>query len=565
MHGLIEDIGIVVVVATIIGLITHRLKQPIILGYLIAGVVVGPQIGPQLVTDPENIEVISEIGLILLLFIIGLELDLNSLLTSGKRLAVVGVGQFVLCALLGLAVFSASGFNGGEGGLDVLYVALLCALSSTAIVIKSLNDKFELDTLHGKLSVGILIIQDLWAIIILALQPNFNNFQFSIVGLAILKSVLLVGVGFLISKYILKNIFESISKSPEMVVSVSIGWAVLVAGTAGLIGLSKEMGALIAGVSISTFPYSIHVTAKTLPLRDFFLTLFFVSLGMEIIAPETSVVLTSLGLSLFIIISRFVSILPLALKTGASLRTSFISSLNLAQLSEFSLVVASIGLSLGHIHELTFATLIYTMAFTSIISSYLIKYNYQIYHQFEHLLERFRLPGQRTGQAELGEQHAYPVVILGYHRGAQSLVESLSDQYPHMLKKILVMDFNVETLRELQARQVAGVFGDISHLDTLEHAHLRQAEVIISTIPDVLLKGVNNLALVKTCRTLAPNASIIATADLPEQVRELKYAGANEVILPYSMAGEYLANYLGTVIADRLELNETLPGDTVSA
>ena len=556
MHGLIEDIGIVVVVATIIGLITHKLKQPIILGYLIAGVIVGPQIGPPLVIEPENIEIISEIGLILLLFIIGLELDLSSLITSGKRLAVVGIGQFVICVLLGLAVFSFSGVNSGQGGLDVLYVALLCALSSTAIVIKSLNDKFELDTLHGKLSVGILIIQDLWAIVILALQPNFNNFQVSIIGLAILKSVLLVGAGFLVSKYILKNIFESISKSPEMVVSVSIGWAALVAGAAGVIGLSKEMGDLIAGVSISTFPYSIHVTAKTLPLRDFFLTLFFVSLGMEIIAPESTVILASLGLTVFIIISRMVSILPLALKTGASLRTAFISSLNLAQLSEFSLVVASIGLGLGHIQELTFAILIYTMVFTSIISSYLIKYNYQIYHQVEHLLERFRLPGRGAVHSEAGEHSAYPIVILGYHRGAQSLVETLSEQHPHLLDTILEMDFNVEALRELQSRQVVGIFGDISHLDTLEHAHLREAEVIISTIPDVLLKGINNLALVKTCRTLAPNATVIATADLPEQVRELKHAGANEVILPYSMAGEYLANYLGTVIADRLELVE---------
>jgi voltage-gated potassium channel Kch len=347
-----------------------------------------------------------------------------------------------------------------------------------------------------------------------------------------------------------------------MVVSVSIGWAALFAGVAGSIGLSQEMGALIAGVSISTFPYSIHVTAKTLPLRDFFLTLFFVSLGMAIIAPETSVILASLGLSAFIIVSRFASILPLALKTGSSLRTAFISSLNLAQLSEFSLVVASIGLGLGHIQELTIAILIYTMAFTSVISSYLIKYNYQIYHQFEHLLERLRWSGRHAALSEAGEPEVHPIVILGYHRSAQSLVETLSEQYPQVLDKILVVDFNLETLRELQTRRVAGIFGDISHLDTLEHAHLQQAEVIISAIPDALLKGVNNLALVKACRVLAPNATLIATADLPEQVRELKHAGANEVILPYSMAGEYLANYLGTVIADRLELDEPLPHGT---
>ena len=151
MHGLLEDIGIAVIVATIMGIITHRLKQPIILGYLIAGVIIGPEIGRQLITDPENIAVISEIGLILLLFIIGLELNLKSLISSGKQLFIVGVGQFILCVLLGLIVFSLSGFGFTEGNLEVLYLALLCALSSTAIVVKSLNDKFELDTLPGRI------------------------------------------------------------------------------------------------------------------------------------------------------------------------------------------------------------------------------------------------------------------------------------------------------------------------------------------------------------------------------------------------------------------------------
>lgn len=550
MHHLIEDIGIVIIVATIIGIITHRLKQPIILGYLIAGIIVGPEIGRQLITEPENIEIISEIGLILLLFIIGLELNLKSIISSGKQLMVVGLGQFIICALLGWLTFSMLVSGSGEGSLVVLYLSLLCALSSTAIVVKSLNDKFELDTLHGKVSVGVLIVQDLWAIIILAFQPNFQDLHIALVGMAIIKSLLLVTAGFLISKYVLRYIFESVSKSPEMVVSISLGWAALVAAVAGWMGLSKEMGALIAGISISTFPYSIHVTAKTLPLRDFFLTLFFVSLGMKIIAPQTDVILYSLGLLCFITLSRFASVLPLLLFTGAGLRTAFISSLNLSQLSEFSLVVASIGLGLGHIPEEIFAILIYTMAFTSIVSSYFIKYNNQIYHAFEHVLKRW---GIRTGslQEEGGPHQAYPIVILGYHRGAQSLLEAISEQYPDLLEKILVVDFNLEVLKQLQSMQIAGVFGDISHPDTLEHAHIEGAEIIVSTIPDILLKGTNNLQLVKICRSLAPEALIVATADLPEGVESLKVAGANEVILPYSMAGEFLARYIGDMLESR--------------
>jgi Kef-type K+ transport system membrane component KefB len=437
-------------------------------------------------------------------------------------------------------------------------LALLCALSSTAIVVKSLNDKFELDTLPGRLSVGVLIIQDLWAIIILAFQPNFNDLQFSIIGLAIVKSVLLVVAGFLISKYVLQNIFESVSKSPEMVVSISLGWCALVAGAAGWLDLSIEMGALIAGVSISTFPYSIHVTAKTLPLRDFFLTLFFISLGMEIIVPETQIILTSLGIGLFILFSRFASVLPILLWTGAGLRTAFIASLNLSQLSEFALVVASIGVSLGHIQEGIFAVLIYTMAFTSVISSYFIKYNHQIYHAFEHFLDGLGLNAVRATDAESPESHIYPIIIVGYHRGAKSLIEVISQNYPDLLDKILVIDFNLEVLKELKAINVAGLFGDISHMDTLEHAHIEEAQVILSTIPDLLLKGTNNYELVIACRNLAPNATIVATADLAEQTENLKAAGANEVLLPYSMAGEFLADYVENIVKDGHEMPDRL-------
>ncbi len=311
-------------------------------------------------------------------------------------------------------------------------------------------------------------------------------------------------------------------------------------------GLSREMGALIAGVSISTFPYSIHVTAKTLPLRDFFLTLFFVSLGMAIIAPEGGIIIQSLGIAVFIVFTRFVSVFPLVLSTGGGLRTAFISSLNLSQLSEFALVVSAIGVGLGHIHEELFATLIYTMAVTSILSSYFIKYNHQIYHSVEHLLDRVGiLKLVATGGAEVDKHQAYPVLILGYHSGAKSLLETIANKYPKLLDKILVIDFNLEALKELRAMRVAGVFGDIGHVDTLEHSHIAEADLIISTIPDVLLKGTNNLEIVKTCRNIAPNAAIVASADLAEQVEQLKNVGANEVVLPYSMAGESLAEYIG--------------------
>ncbi len=274
MHGILPEIGISILAATALGFIFQFFRQPVILGYLVAGALIGPEIGLKLVSNPVNIEVISEIGLILLLFIIGLELNPTKLLSSGRQLVYAGVGQFILCVFIGTGFFLLMGYDLGSGRIDALYLAVFCALSSTAIVVKLLYDKLELDTLPGRITLGILIFQDLWAILILALQPYFTDPRFYLVAIALGKSVVLLASGFLLSRYLMRWIFEKISKTPEMVVAMSIAWCAFMAGMGDWIGLSMEMGALIAGVAISTFPYSVHITAKVLPLRDFFLTLF---------------------------------------------------------------------------------------------------------------------------------------------------------------------------------------------------------------------------------------------------------------------------------------------------
>jgi Kef-type K+ transport system membrane component KefB len=282
MHELLPDIGVAVLAATLLGLVAHWTRQPIILGYLVAGALIGPRLGFSLVHDQASIEVISEMGLILLLFIIGLEMNVKALLASGRQLLIAGFGQFPLCALLGVGLFAALGYGLKGQSSDGLYLALMCGLSSTAVVVKLLYDKGELDTLPGRMTLGVLVIQDVFAIFILAFQPNFANPGVGPVVKAVVGTVVLLAAGFALSKYVLRRVFASIARAPEMVVAVSIGWCAAVAGAAGAMGLSKEMGALVAGLSIAAFPYSIHVTAKTLPLRDFFLTLFFVSLGMQI-------------------------------------------------------------------------------------------------------------------------------------------------------------------------------------------------------------------------------------------------------------------------------------------
>src|SRR5687768_2917419 len=349
MHHLLNDIGIAVLAATVLGLVAHCLRQPTILGYVIAGALIGPSMGFGLIHDAESIEIISEIGLILLLFIIGLELDVKALLAAGRQLIVAGFGQFLICVALGVGLFAALGYGLTGANSNGLYFALMCGLSSTAVVVKLLYDKGELDTLHGRMTLGILVIQDIYAIFVLAFQPNFANPSFGPILKAVGGTIVLLIVGFAVSKYALRWVFSSIARAPEMVVATSTGWCAAVCLLAAAMDLSKEMGALIAGLTIAAFPYSIHVTAKTLPLRDFFLTLFFVSLGMQIVAPKASMIGMVLLIILFTIVSRFLSIYPLLAFTGAGRRTAFITTLNLAQISEFSLVIAALGIGYNHL------------------------------------------------------------------------------------------------------------------------------------------------------------------------------------------------------------------------
>ena len=544
MHSIVPEIGIAILAATAMGFIFQLCRQPVILGYLVAGALIGPQIGFKLVSDPANIDVISEIGLILLLFIIGLELNPAKLLSSGKKLIYAGLGQFIFCVLLGLGFFVLLGYPLGGGRIEALYLSLFCALSSTAIVVKLLYDKFELDTLPGRISLGILIFQDLWAILILALQPNFMDPKLHLVALALGKGVLLLAVGFLLSRFALRWIFEKIAKTPEMVVAMSIAWCAFMAGLGSWIGMSMEMGALIAGAAIASLPYGVHVTAKVLPLRDFFLTLFFLSIGMKIPFPDAATLTMAALIVMFVIASRFLTIYPILQLSGSGRRTSFITSLNLAQISEFSLVVAALGVQYGHIQQSLMSLIIYAMAITSVLSSYFIKGNHALYLAFDRALTRMGFPSKASRETAEEEEDHYPIVLLGYHRSARAIVEKIEEAAPDLLEKILVVDFNLEVLKELENRRVKGVFGDISSMDTLDHAHIAGADVILSTIPDMLLKNTSNLSLVKTCRMLAPNALIMATADSAEQAEELKTSGANEVLLPYSLIGEAIVEML---------------------
>jgi Kef-type K+ transport system membrane component KefB len=504
----------------------------LILAYLIAGFFIGP-FCMKWVKSEESISVISELGLIFMLFMIGLEIDLKKIVRAGKVILFAAGGQLIGGVLFGLLFFVGIGLSMGNGHFDALYLCVACALSSTVIIVKVLYEKRELDTLPGRITLGVLVLQDIFAILFLAVQPSLDNLQISVVLLSIARVGVLVATALVLSRYVLPWLFHHIARRPELVLLGALAWCFLIGEVAERLHLSREMGSLVAGVSLSTFPYALDVTAKVTTLRDFFITLFFVALGMTIPVPSGSVISLALVIAVFTVVSRLVTtFLPLyLLKQG--LRASLLPALNLAQISEFSLVVIQTGVAAKHISMQTANAASFAFVILAVVSTFVIARSDQITRAAIGPLKRLGLRdldhGQDADHEGGGHGEARRIVILGFFRAASALLSEIEQQDKSLLGQISVVDFNPNVFRTLVQRGIHVVYGDISNVDTLTHAGVGKAEIIILSVPDSLLKGANNEKLVRHVRSLNPTAKIVATADLLADVDDQYKAGADYV------------------------------------
>ena len=552
---LISAIGISILAATILAYLGHLFKQPLLLAYIAAGAAIGPQFGFGLVRRMDDIVTIAEIGLILLLFMIGLELDLKKIKEAGKSLVVTGVFQFVLCALMGLGFFLLLGFTIGPpyqyrifgvkilgGEYDLIYLAVCISLSSTAIVVKLLYEKFELDTLAGRITLGVLVFQDIWAIVIMSVQPTLTRPNLVNLLRDFGEAAVLIIISLVLSKYLLGYLFRKIAKLPELILVASLAWCFFICGLANHFDLSLEMGALVAGVAISTFPYNMDIIAKIVSIRDFFITLFFVGLGMTIPNPLLNLGMLKLAgiAALFVIATRFFSIYPLLyfLKNGN--RVSLLASINLAQISEFSLVIAAIGLRSGHIVPDIQVLIVYIFVITSISSTYMIKWSHPLQKFLGRVLPKIGLKDIQDAPREEAPEAPKDVALLGFYRTASAFLKEIQNLSPELQERLLVVDLNPEVHRKLQAQGVKVAYGDISHLGTLHHAGLEEAKLVLSTIPDSILVGTNNFKLIKHIKGLSPQARIVVTAESPKAALKLYQEGADYVLLPHMLAGNHL-------------------------
>jgi hypothetical protein len=371
-----------------------------------------------------------------------------------------------------------------------------------------------------------------------------------------------VAGAWLLARFVLPAYFRVIAKSSELVVVSAMAWCFLVAGVAGWAGLSKEMGALMAGVVIASYPYGTEVISRVGGVRDFFLTLFFVALGLRIPEPSLPMVLTALGGVGAVVASRFIALYPLFAFLRLDTRTAGVVAINLAQISEFALVIFSLGAVYKHISPAANSLILYTVLMTAIISTYGILYNHAIATWLAEMLSAVGLrrwvgaaPAPRAAGAGAGgeeEDGSRDVFLLGVSREGLAFVQHLARNASALKDRLVAIDFNPEMLERLSAQGVENHYGDISNMATLEHAGIGRAAVVISGISDWFLKGTSNLQILRSARSLAPTARIIVTGDTPESAGQLYAAGADYVVMPSALTAEHLAIILADRSADSL-------------
>ncbi len=543
MANLLFDLGIIIIAATLLAFIARFLRQPLILGYLIAGIVIGPQV-LGLVKSYDTISVLSELGIAFLLFLVGLELDITKLRHFGAVSVLAGTGQVVFTFVVGYFIANALGFS----ALHSVYIALALTLSSTIMVVKLFSDKGELFTLHGRISLGILLVQDFVAVIALALLSGSASFTKESIAVSLFNGIGLLLIAILVGNFAVGYFFKTVAKNQELLFMSSLAWLFLFIMLSNFLKFSIAIGAFLAGIGLASLPYNLAIEGRIKSLRDFFVTLFFVTLGMQVaFAPLGSMLAAVVILSLFVLILNPVIVMLIMSLLGFKSRTSFLTGISLAQISEFSLVIAAVGLSIGQLSReiVSLVTVIAVVTFT--VSSYMITYDSFLLRVFSPWLKLF----EKLSKKEVALSFApkicnYEIILCGCNRIGRSVIETAKS----LRKALLVVDFDPEVVRRLARENVPAVYGDIGDNEILEKICIENAKFIISTVPDVK----DNETLIRKVREGNKKAVLIVTAEEIEEALRLYQIGADYVIMPHLLGGKHVSVLLHDSMKDLKKL-----------
>jgi len=531
MEEVLISISLIIGLSALLAIIARAIKQPPIIAYLIAGVIAGPLFFNLIGESNDIISLFAHIGVALLLFIVGLSLDFRLLKEIGKIAAIAGTLQVVLTTVLAYLICLWAGFP----QITALYVALALSFSSTIIAVKILSDKKEIDTLHGRISLGILIVQDLLAALALMAIPIIENkeglnsvfYQISLVF------ALIIGV-VLISTFVIQRFMNYLARNQEALFLFGIAWALILATIFDTLGFSLEIGALIAGISLASSKYTLELGSKIKPLRDFFVVLFFIFLGSQLASPVSLAMLKNAVLiSAFVLLGKPLIVMFILKIFGLKKRINFFTGISLAHVSEFSLILLLVGFKVGQISKEIMSLFVLVSIITMTLSSYGLYYSSFIFNKLSKVLSVFE---GRNKPKPAGKKEEYDIILFGYHRIGYKLLKSLKQ----LGKNIAVVDYNPKVILSLGEQGITCIYGDAHDREFLHEINANTAKLIISTIPD----EESNLNIRDFLKKTNSKAVFIATAEQPRQAVDLYEKGIDYVIVPHHLGGDLFSTII---------------------
>lgn len=544
MDNIFIQLAIILGLSSMLGLITYKFKLPLLIAYLIGGVLIALA-GFFDIHNSAALSFLPDIGIAFVLFLVGMELDLREIKSLGRPILLAGILQVLITAVLGTFISQSFGFALKES----IYLGVGLSFSSTIVVIKLLLEKKDLKSLSGKLSVGILLLEDLLTVIILlglssaSLIGGANILQILAIGVFLGKVLLLFSISLIFNRYILGVIFEAVSASTELLFLTALAWCFAFISLAILLGFSVVIGAFLAGVALASSPYHFQIQGKVKPMRDFFVALFFVYLGTKVnFAHFSQTILPILIFTFYATIIKPAIFILLLGTLGFRKHTMFSTAINLSHISEFSLILMLVGMKAGVVSQEALTVIAASGVLSIIISSFTISSSNKIYRAITSWVGFFERKSVYRNQNVLIEELEDHIVIIGAHRVGGEIVKFFKKEN----KSLVVLDFNPQQVELLLGAGVQVIYGDMSDPEILDILRLNKAKMVISTASDIH----DNKVLLEDLKLRHINIPVVVRADTVRDAQSLYQAGADFVIIPEVMAGDLLLDIIKAHLDD---------------
>lgn len=531
--------------AAAFGFIGLLLRQPMIVCFIAVGLLAGPS-ALGVVQSNDSIDLLAELGVAVLLFLVGLKLDLKLVKTLGAVSLATGLGQVFFTSVIGL-------FIGVALGLDFitsLYVAIALTFSSTIIIVKLLSDKKEVDSLHGRIAIGFLIVQDLVVVLAMMVLSTFGigsqlsdgSSPWVHIGSVLTYGMIMMAFVGLFIRYAATALVSRIAYSPELLITFAIGWAALLASLGSHFGFGKELGGLLAGVSLASTPFRETIVARLSSLRDFLLLFFFIALGAQLdLSLLGAQVSAAMVFSIFVLIGNPLIVMAIMGYMGYRKRTGFLAGLTVAQISEFSLIFMAMGMTIGHVSAEALGLVTLVGLITISLSVYMITYSHPLYRCLDRFLSFFErtVPMRETADNQLSpENKTYDVILFGLGRYGSAISEHLRKDNV----KLLAIDFNPDELRRWRAAGYDAIYGDACDHEFVGSLPLKCVKWVVSAMPQHDLGLTHEdprLVLIDALKRLKYSGKIAVSAHQEQEKETLKNKGADLVFLPFLDAADY--------------------------